>query len=209
VKLLSFAERKRRHDALMKVGALKKAAQLRHNTRAFCSVHELALPKWAAASPTKGPRALPLATHEKRHALLVATGKRQAASKLRLDTRRRCINNGEPVPNWAASQAAPRAQREHKGAPARVATLPAPPPPFTPGKPLELPRALREWRAAAGDRAISIASDGTVTLLRGVYAGKVKASFPNLDAAAAAVEPPIAWVAVEVTRPSWAHAGRR
>lgn len=158
MKGLSMAERKRRHGAHVKAGDSNKAEQLRIRTRAYCSVHNLPVPKWATAAPrTRAPKP-------------------------------------EPAPQENA---------------ALPATPPLAPMPFTPGKPLELPRVLREWRAAAGDRAVSIASDGSVTLLRSTFNGKQKATFPSLEAAAAALEPPINWQTVHAVVSSWGHHAAR
>lgn len=141
-----------------------------------------------------------LADHKRRHDALLAAGKRDAASKLRWDMRKRAKADGEPVPSWAI---APPPQRPKKPG-AKAAPPKSPSPVFTPGKPFELPRALREWRAGAGDRAVSFANDGTVTLFRATFSGRVKATFPSVDAAAAAVEPAIAWKPIAEAPPlSW------
>jgi len=56
---------------------------------------------------------------------------------------------------------------------------------------------------ALGDRAVSIALDGTIALLRGVYTGKQRATFPSLNAAAAALEPVITWASAHAAPSNW------
>ncbi len=48
MRVQSMVERKRHHDAHVKAGNSNKAAQLRIRTRAYCSVHNLRVPNWAA-----------------------------------------------------------------------------------------------------------------------------------------------------------------
>lgn len=195
------------HARAIEAGDSHDAAAIRTKTRAWCAQHGESVPDWAKVQEGYTPRKPKLspaaAALEQAQAALqewqaAAAGRVVSIEANGSVTLLRQTEKGMVKATFRSAVAAVETPAQWRP----VTTV-------QPSKPLELPRALREWRAASGGRAISIASDGSVTLLRVVNGNKAKATFRSLEAAAAAVEPPIKWESVHVEAKSWAHAGAR
>lgn len=178
-------QRAERHAALVAEQRGNEASALRTSTRKWCTGAGLPVPEWAAPrtfGPKPKPEAgvMPEALREWRDA---AAGRMVSIEADGTVTLLRQTEKGLLKATFRNVTAA-----VEKPAQWRPATT------VEPARPLELPRALKEWRSMSGDRVVSVASDGTVTLFRStVDGGKQQAAFPSLAAAAAAVEPPIKW----------------